>query len=233
MANDRRHLRRDVWAVVPVKETAFAKQRLSHVLSPSLRQALALAMFEDVIEALADVPELDGVAVVTEDPLVTEIALRWRAHVWTEGARDGHTGAVTAASRRLAARGSAMLAIPGDVPLVLPVDISGVLRAHSQGRAFTIVPAWDDRGSNTIVASPADAVPLRFGADSFFPHLAAARKAGLIPTTIRNPAIALDIDEPLDLARFVAHRSSTRSWALLDDRSSAWSDTPAAVLEAL
>src|SRR5208282_5341382 len=98
MANDRRHLRRDVWAVVPVKETALAKQRLSHVLSPLLRQALALAMFEDVIEALADVPELDGIAVVTDDPLVTEIALRWRAHVWTEGAREGHTGAVTAAS---------------------------------------------------------------------------------------------------------------------------------------
>ena len=29
VANDRRALRGDIWAVVPIKETAFAKQRLS------------------------------------------------------------------------------------------------------------------------------------------------------------------------------------------------------------
>jgi 2-phospho-L-lactate/phosphoenolpyruvate guanylyltransferase len=216
MVEDRRTLRGDIWAVVPVKETAFAKQRLAGHLPPTVRQELALAMFEDVLEALAEVPELDGIAVVTLDPAAADIARRRGAQVWTDGARDGHTGAVTAAARRLAAAGSTLLTIPGDVPLVSPNDISTVIRAHPPAPAFTIVPAWDERGSNTIVCSPATAVPLRFGADSFFPHLAAARGAGLTPAVVRNVAIALDVDEPGDLEKFMEHRSATRAWALLD-----------------
>ena len=118
MASDRRPSHCDIWAVVPVKETVLAKQRLADVLSPRVRQDLAVAMFEDVMQAVAATPGLDGIAVVTLDPKAAEIALRWGADVWTDGARDGHTGAVTAAARRLGANGSTMLTIPGDIPLV-------------------------------------------------------------------------------------------------------------------
>lgn len=168
MASDRRPWHRDIWAVLPVKETVLAKQRLANVLSPRLRQELATAMFEDVMQALAGAPGLAGIAVVTLDPKANEIALRWGAEVWTDGAREGHTGAVTAAARRVAANGSAMLTMPGDIPLVSPADVAQLLIAHSEAPAFTIAPAWDERGSNAIVCSPADLVPLRFGSDSFF-----------------------------------------------------------------
>ena len=43
------------------------------------------------------------------------------------------------------------------------------LRRTGAAPSFTIVPAHDDLGSNTIVCSPPDAVPLRFGEDSFYP----------------------------------------------------------------
>ncbi|HEY1747928.1 MAG TPA: NTP transferase domain-containing protein, partial [Xanthobacteraceae bacterium] len=168
-------------------------------------------------------PELGGIAVVTVDPTVAEIARGAGAEIWPDGAHDGHTGAVTAAARRLAAKGSTLLTIPGDVPLVAGSDISSVIAAHpATAPAFTIIPAWDELGSNTIVCSPADAVPLRFGPDSYFPHLAAARAAGLTPTVVRNEAIALDIDEPADLVRFMRKRSATRSWKLLDQRRAEW-----------
>ena len=39
--------------------------------------------------------------------------------------------------------------------------------------------------------SPPDAVPLRFGEDSFFPHLAAAAARGIEPSVVRLPGIAL------------------------------------------
>jgi 2-phospho-L-lactate/phosphoenolpyruvate guanylyltransferase len=232
MANDRRALHCDIWAVVPIKESSFAKQRLSDGLSPDLRRKLALAMFEDVLEALAGVPELAGIAIVTLDPIATDIARRWGAQVWTDGARHGHTGAVTAAAHRLAATGSTLLTIPGDVPLTTPVDISAVISAHSPAPGFTIVPAWDERGSNTIICSPAAAVPLRFGADSFFPHLAAARGCGLTPTVVRNRAIALDVDELTDVAKIMEHWSATRSWALLDRHRSKWDRVSSVVLAA-
>jgi 2-phospho-L-lactate guanylyltransferase len=151
--------------------------------------------------------------------------------VWSEGAHDGHTGAVSAAARRLAVASSTMLTLPGDIPLVSSVDISSVLAAHLPAPAFTIVPAWDERGSNAIVCSPADVVPLRFGPDSYFPHLAAARTVGLTPTVVRNGAIALDIDEPSDLQRFMSKRSPTRSWKLLNERRAEWEHEATVVLE--
>ena len=130
MANDRRVSQSEIWAVIPVKGGALAKQRLADALSPRLRKDLALAMFQDVLDAVAGVPELHGIAAVTADPIVAEIARRSGAEVWSEGALDGHTGAVNAAARRPAATSSTMLTLPGDIPLVSVVDISGVLAAH-------------------------------------------------------------------------------------------------------
>lgn len=231
MANDRRVSHLDVWAIIPVKEASLAKQRLAAALSPRLRRDLALAMFEDVLDAVVAVEALQGIAVVTADRSVADVARRFGAQVWSEGAHDGHTGAVRAAARRLAATSSTMLTIPGDVPLVSSIDISRVLAAHPAAPAFTIVPAWDERGSNTIICSPADVVPLRFGPDSYFPHLAAARAVGLRPTIVPNSAIALDIDEFSDLTRFVNRPSPTHSWRLLNEHRPEWERHSSVVLE--
>jgi 2-phospho-L-lactate/phosphoenolpyruvate guanylyltransferase len=229
MANDRPESNLDIWAVIPMKDAALAKQRLADALSRRLREDLALAMFQDVLKAVAAVPELHGIAVVTAAPIVVEIARRAGAEIWSEGAHDGHTGAVRAAARRLAAK-STMLTIPGDVPLVSAIDISRVLARHQAAPAFTIVPAWDERGSNTVVCSPPNVVPLRFGPDSYFPHLEAARAVGLTPTIVRNDAIALDIDEPSDLIRFMNESSATRSWRMLDQRRAEWHHDASVVL---
>lgn len=202
----------DVWAVVPVKEFADAKRRLSAVLTPQQRRALTAAMVEDVLAALAQVKWLAGRVVVTVDPLAAELARRYGATVFTEGARDGHTGAVTAAAARLARDGRAtMLAIPGDIPLVTAGELEAVIAAHRAAPSFTIVPSHDDRGSNAIVISPPDAVPLRYGDDSFLPHLEAARARGIQSSIVRRAGIALDIDNPEDLTAFLRVARPTRT----------------------
>jgi 2-phospho-L-lactate/phosphoenolpyruvate guanylyltransferase len=58
-------------------------------------------------------------------------------------------------------------------------------------------------------------VPLRFGDNSFFPHLDAAKAHGIEPEVVHLPRIALDIDTPEDLALFVRTPSQTRAYALL------------------
>jgi 2-phospho-L-lactate guanylyltransferase len=206
----------NVCAVVPVKELDLAKMRLAPLLLPELRRALMLAMFEDVLAALAAAPALAGVAVVTIDPAAQHIAKQYGARIVETGARDGHTGAVTAAARLLAEEGCpGMLTVPGDIPLVTAAEIALLLEAHRSGRAFTIAPSRDERGSNAIVCSPPGAVPLRFGEDSFFPHLAAVKACGIDPTVVRLPGIALDIDTPEDLAAFARVPSPTRARAVL------------------
>jgi 2-phospho-L-lactate guanylyltransferase len=120
---------------------------------------------------------------VTTDPEALRLAARYDCACMAEGAEDGHTGAVTAAAQRLAREGrGGMLTLPGDIPLVTAVEIGRVITAHRPAPSFTIVPSHDERGSNAILMSPPDAVKLRFGEDSFFPHLAAAEAHGIAPT---------------------------------------------------
>jgi 2-phospho-L-lactate/phosphoenolpyruvate guanylyltransferase len=210
----------DLWAVVPVKERDRAKERLAPLLPPEMRQALALAMLEDVLAALASAVGLAGLLVVTVDPAASRMARQYGARLVEDGARDGHTGAVTAAARLLAAEGWAgMLTVPGDIPLVTASEISRLVAAHRPAPSFTIVPSHDEGGSNAIVLSPPDAVPLRFGVDSFFPHLRAAEALGIQPTVLRLPGIALDIDNPEDLAAFALQPSPTRTRAFLAENA--------------
>jgi 2-phospho-L-lactate guanylyltransferase len=205
-----------IWAVVPVKETRSAKQRLAAALPQAQRGALMLAMLQDVLDALAAARGLGGIIVVTLDRTVSDFAQRYGAQISAEHASEGHTAAVMGAARRLAARGDAMLTIPGDVPLVTSAEIERVITAHRDGHRFVIVPARDELGSNAILATPADAVPLRFGENSFFPHLAAARACGIEPAVLPLPGIGLDIDTPADLADFLASPSFTHARGLLD-----------------
>jgi 2-phospho-L-lactate guanylyltransferase len=205
-----------IWAVVPVKDTGTAKQRLDAALPQAQRSVLALAMLEDVLEALAATRRLAGIIVVTVDPAARDLAQRYGARISAEHASEGHTAAVKAAARGLAARTDAMLTIPGDVPLVTAAEIERVIAAHERGHRFVIVPARDELGSNAILAAPADAVPLRFGDNSFFPHLDAARACGIEPAVLALPGIGLDIDTPEDLAAFLARPSRTRARVLLD-----------------
>ena len=211
----------DLWAVVPVKERVSAKERLSPMLRPETRQALALAMLEDVLAALTPTPGIAGLLVVTVDPEAGRLAERYGARLIEVGARDGHTGAVTAAARLLAAeQRSGMLTLPGDIPLVTSAEIVRLLAAHLPAPSFTIVPSHDERGSNAIACSPPDAVPLRFGENSFYPHLQAAEMAGIRPNVVHLPGIALDIDNPEDLVSFMRIDSSTRARAMLaEDRA--------------
>jgi 2-phospho-L-lactate/phosphoenolpyruvate guanylyltransferase len=206
----------DLWAAVPVKECGLAKERLSPMLRPQTRQALALAMLEDVLAAVVATPGLAGLLVVTVDPEAGRLAARYGARLLEAGAREGHTGAVAAAARLLAAEGHAgMLTLPADIPLVTPVELSQLLAAHAPAPSFTIAPSHDERGSNAIACSPPDGVPLRFGENSFYPHLQAAEACGIRPNVVQLPGIALDIDNPVDVVSLMRIDVPTRARAVL------------------
>jgi 2-phospho-L-lactate guanylyltransferase len=209
-----------VWAVVPAKSLGEAKQRLAGVLTVAERRDLARAMLSDVLAALAVVPDLAGILVVTRDAELAAISRSFGAHVMTDLRHEGPTSAVTMAATWLAAEGAAcMIAIPADVPLVTPDEIGQILATMGEMPAMTLVPALADMGSNAVALSPPDAIPLRFGLRSFFLHQEAALERGIAPQILRLPGLGLDVDRPDDLAAFVARPSPTRSYAYLAERS--------------
>jgi 2-phospho-L-lactate guanylyltransferase len=209
----------DVWAAVPVKAFTGAKSRTGSILAPLQRELLAATMLEDVLAALAGAERLAGTLVNTIDPVAAALAERYGARVVTDGALDGHTGAVNGMARVLATEGTgALLTVPGDIPRVTSTEIDAVVSSCRAVPSFTIVPAHDELGSNAVLCAPPFSVPLRFGDDSYFPHLIAARAQGIEPTVVRLPGIGLDIDHPADLRAFMAAqpRMPTRTLALLE-----------------
>jgi 2-phospho-L-lactate guanylyltransferase len=209
----------DVWAAVPVKTFTGAKQRTASILSAAQREVLAATMLEDVLSALAGSVRLAGILVNTVDPVAVDLARRYGARVVSEGALDGHTGAVMGmASVLTAERKGGLLTVPGDIPRVTAAEIDAVVASAGAAPSFTIVPAHDELGSNAVLCAPPLAVPLRFGDDSYFPHLIAARRQGIEPVIVRMPGIGLDMDHPADLRAFLAARPRmpTRTLALLE-----------------
>jgi 2-phospho-L-lactate guanylyltransferase len=203
---------------MPVKDLHDAKQRLAGVLDPAERQALFRAMLEDVLSALAAAEGLAGILMVTRDPEAQSLAARYGARVLVEDSNRGHTAASSLGAWTLAQEGAAgMLQLPADIPLVTPDDLAALLQAHGPAPAVTLAPSRDRQGSNAVACSPPDLLPLRFGDDSFDPHLQRARALGLEPRLVERPGLALDVDTPDDLRAFLATPSATRAYAYLTE----------------
>jgi len=138
--------------------------------------------------------------------------------VLAEPENRGHTAASSFGAATLAREGAAgMIQLPADIPLVTASDIGAVLQAHGTAPAVTIAPSRDQLGSNAVACSPPDVLPLRFGDDSFFPHLERAHALGIEPRVVERPGLALDVDTPADLAAFLATPSATRAYAYLQE----------------
>ncbi len=186
--------------LVPVKNSANAKQRLSPALDAGQRQELARAMITDVLTALGNWEGRPAVGVVTSDEFASALAEKFGFEVIADEANPGETGAIETATAVCEARGVEWtLVIPGDIPTVEAWELERVL-ASAPRLGTLLVPAGDGRGTNAAFRRPGGLFALRFGNDSFKPHLAAARATGEECTVLEpTPGLALDVDNPEDL----------------------------------
>src|SRR3954462_8516503 len=80
-------------AILPVKSFGAAKQRLAPALGAGSRQALAQAMFSDVLGSLRRGPGLRGVVVGTGDAVAEAAANGERVEVRRDTAQTGQSAA--------------------------------------------------------------------------------------------------------------------------------------------
>jgi 2-phospho-L-lactate guanylyltransferase len=222
-------------AILPVKSFGAAKQRLAAALGAGSRQALAQAMFSDVLASLRRVPGLDSVVVVTADTLAETAALGERVQVLRDTEQSGQSAAAVIGIHYAQARGfERVLLVPGDTPLLDPGEVAGLLRrALDDGVGALIVPDRHGEGTNALVLSPPDAIEPSFGPGSCERHAAAARSAGVSWAVKRVPTLELDVDTGQDLELLMAtlerrrgQAPSTRGALRQLDRSQAWRRPP-------
>ena len=197
-----------VSALIPVKGFSNAKQRLSPLLDAAERELFAEVMFRDVLKQVLKARGLVETYVVTGDNKVAEIAASLGAQLIREKVEKGETDAVDFARGELKQLGrEAVLIIPGDMPLVRSADIEEVLAQVPEAASFPfalLVPSHDRMGTNALLLAPPDIIKLRFGYDSFTYHMSQVSAQGLPLRFIENERLALDIDEPKDLERFLS-----------------------------
>jgi 2-phospho-L-lactate guanylyltransferase len=200
--------------LVPVKSLANAKQRLASVLDQPTRTKLAQTMLFDVLETLGTWASRPEVSIVTNDPFAVELARRFEFQVIPDNANRSETDAIEMATRFCESQGvDDTLVIPADIPLINASELEKILQT-APAEGSVLVPAADGRGTNAAWRRPAGLFPLRFGNDSFKPHLAAARATQKPCLVLSLPGIALDIDNPSDLRQLAETPGETRSQRL-------------------
>ena len=184
--------------LVPVKSLKQAKQRLAPALDQVARTELAQAMLHDVLDALNSWPGRPEVAIVSCDSFALSLANTFGFEIIADHKNSGETDAIEMATWVCEMRGLDTLVIPADIPLMQAWELQAVLDAAPEVGSV-LVPAGDGRGTNAALRRPAALFPLRFGNDSFKPHLAAAQATGKSCVVLSLPGIAVDVDNPADL----------------------------------
>jgi 2-phospho-L-lactate/phosphoenolpyruvate guanylyltransferase len=189
-------------AILPVKRFAHAKHRLQPELGSGSRQALASAMVADVLSSLRRSALVERLIVVTSEDQVRQAAFDTDIVLVDDPIEKGQSAAALSGLARAAAAGfDRALLIPGDTPLIDPLEIDNLLSNVAAATVdVAIVPDRHGTGTNALVLDPSGPFQPQFGPDSRERHEQQARERGLRHSIELVPSLLLDVDTPEDLA---------------------------------
>jgi len=194
-------------AIVPVKRLEVAKSRLAARLAPAERARLGVWLLERVLSAPRTSGRVDQALVVSADPAIREIATAVGARTVDEpnsvasvDDRLRHNLALERArerAREWQPRG--LLVVSADLPLIEAKDVRALLALGLDDHTVVVAPDRRGRGTNALFLRPPEAIPFRFGPDSYEEHRREARSRGCHVASYRSRGTAFDLDEPGDL----------------------------------
>lgn len=193
---------------VPLKRLDHAKRRLAPVLGERERAALALAMFEDVVDACLAQRGWEVLVVARDDDVLERIARRGARAVRERGSS---LGAAIRQVESMLSPDDDLGVVLGDLPFVTADAVASALEAPA---AVSAVPAHSDGGTNVLIRKPWPSIAARFGRASFAKHRSDAHDAGVSFETIESDALAFDLDRPGDLAQVATAPGGGRAWRL-------------------
>lgn len=189
------------WVIVLIKDFNSAKQRLQPALGPKARRDLARRNAQLAVRAAA---AGDRVLVVAGSEEVVALAERWGVEVLAEPRQEGqNVAAARGIAKAVEGGADAVLLLSSDLPLVTRDAVRDVLESAAglEAPVAVAVPAVGRGGTNALYLRPPHAITLHFGSDSLAKFRQEAQSRGVQFTVHHSDAMALDLDEPGDLAR--------------------------------
>ena len=208
------------YILIPVKDLTRAKQRLAGLMTQEERTQLAWAMLENTFAVVAQVTNIDRIVVVTLYEPAIALAKSYGMEVALEIQQISESASVDFGSQEVTRYGAqSVLRLPIDLPLITVEDVETILTCDQQSNpsvpSVVIVPSREGTGTNAILRRPPSLFPSYFGAGSLARHLKEAERANARCQVIHLPRIALDIDEPEDLAELLKQGQGTPIGRLL------------------
>lgn len=203
-------------ALIPLKDLVAAKSRLSGLLRPAERRALAQAMAEDVLACLRAHPDIEGVTLVSDDPCARLLADSYGVELVAERGLPvrGLNPLIDCVSDSLMTdKLQTLLVLHADLPLLQAADIDRVLSSRARHDCLVIACDRHGTGTNLLAFGPHSRPTFHFGADSCRRHRQAAEHAGYDCKVLQLPGLALDIDEPADLALLLGQQGGLQGSA--------------------
>ena len=192
--------------LLPVKDLHNAKKRLTGVLTPEERFALAASMLADTMRAVRGVRCAEKVFIVTNYEPAMQLAEENRWEILREEQQISESHSVDTASKLCEEKGvTGLLRLPLDLPLIQSNDIDELLTVECPSPALVIVPSRDGTGTNAMLRTPPTLFPSHFGNGSFAKHLAEAESVQAQVIVRRNSRLEMDVDDEADLRALVAH----------------------------
>jgi 2-phospho-L-lactate guanylyltransferase len=175
---------------------------------------LAWAMLMDVLGARrwGCAPERTVVFTAADEVLQMVEPLGFQTIV--EKSVEGHSAAINQLIDKFSATSSEILAIPGDLPKLLPSEIDFVLNAASE--PVTLIPSRDCTGTNGVIFVPPVRIAMEYGKGGFRRRLSKVSGSGLRLDVLDLPGIAFDVDTPEDLHAFMLDRKDSETWQYMN-----------------
>lgn len=189
---------------MPVKPLVRAKSRLAEVLTPEQREKLALQMMVHNIELLNSIPSIAGILVISRDTKVLSVARDYGVNTVQESGQPELNQALLRATELLRSWAvDAILILPTDIPLLSVEDIEEIVHLGRYPGTVVIAPDHERNGTNALFVNPPGAIRYSYGEGSFDRHVSYAELAGVTCHVYESERVALDVDTPADLERYV------------------------------
>jgi 2-phospho-L-lactate guanylyltransferase len=187
--------------IIAIKRLDAAKTRLAPMFTAVTRAAIVQAMLADTLVAALSVPAVDGVTVISPDPVVLAGALTLGAHALADPTPARHpdplNNAILAAEATLQPRSPNLIVLQGDLPALHSRELASALSAaRVHPRSFVS----DQYGTGTVAL-------FAFGVklNPAFGHGSAGRhsRSGAAELTGRWPGLRCDVDLCADMTTAV------------------------------